>query len=330
LKTIETLFEIASARSGALDSYVPGRVAFVTNGFRNNGVVGYVTPGATDRVFQPPCIVVSAFCEATYHNREIIARGNGGSGLVVLRPLSLMTENEMLYYASQINTSLKWRYSYGRMVTKERLARELVAEPPIDLNALVPRFSTPRESPRKAPDIEVTWGLFKLSTLFDIRSGDYHNAGDLEEGNVPLISCGAESNGIVRFVSVENERIYRNVISIAYNGQPLVAYFHPYAFATKDDIGVCFPRLPFSLCSLFFIVYAINREQWRFSYGRKCFREKLGEQEIRLPVMEMGMIDEHSMTRFVTGASFWDAYSQRIADKSPIELSPFLVLGDNQ
>jgi hypothetical protein len=45
--------------------YEPGDIAYIGNGFSNNGVVGYVTPLKTDRVFNFRAVVVSAFCEVT-------------------------------------------------------------------------------------------------------------------------------------------------------------------------------------------------------------------------------------------------------------------------
>jgi hypothetical protein len=75
---IEELFRPQTARASSFTNYDPGDVAYVTNGFRNNGVLGFAKPVPGDRVFDSLCIVLSAFCEATVQIPPFIARGNGG------------------------------------------------------------------------------------------------------------------------------------------------------------------------------------------------------------------------------------------------------------
>lgn len=96
---------------------------FISNGKLNNGIVGYVTPLESDRVFEEKGICISAFCEATIQNPPFLPRGNGGSGLIVLTPLKPMNEELLTFYAAYINKYCNWMFSYGRMVTMERLKK---------------------------------------------------------------------------------------------------------------------------------------------------------------------------------------------------------------
>lgn len=120
---IETYFEIINAKSHSFDVYDYGDYAFVSNGFINKGIIGYVYPYDDDRVFVEPCISISAFCEAIVQNQPFIARGNGGSGLTILKPKVAMNQGLLMEYASYINECCSWRFCYGRMVTKERLEK---------------------------------------------------------------------------------------------------------------------------------------------------------------------------------------------------------------
>lgn len=120
---IEKVFKLTNAKSKGFDSYDVGDVPFISNGMLNNGIVGYVTPLELDRVFETKGICISAFCEATIQNPPFLPRGNGGSGLIVLTPLKGMTDEMMIYYAAYINMYCNWRFSYGRMVTLERLKK---------------------------------------------------------------------------------------------------------------------------------------------------------------------------------------------------------------
>lgn len=95
------------------------------------------------KVFDFTGIVVSAFAEATVQKGPFIARGNGGSGLIVLEPLEPTSLRDLLWYAAYINESVRWRFSFGRMVTVDRFRQ--VSRPTLTK----PRYPTPMPSSRR-------------------------------------------------------------------------------------------------------------------------------------------------------------------------------------
>ncbi|WP_154114705.1 restriction endonuclease subunit S [Vibrio cincinnatiensis] len=117
---IKNIFDVVNAKSKGFDSYFEGDIAFVSNGYRNKGILGYVTPLDDDKQFPASTITISAFCEAIVQEQKYIARGNGGSGLTVLIPKKDMNLTQLNFYAAYINKYIKWRFSYGRMVTIAR------------------------------------------------------------------------------------------------------------------------------------------------------------------------------------------------------------------
>ena len=123
LCNITEVFDVINAKSSSYESYFDGSYAFVSNGYDNKGIIGYVTPKDGDKVFEENTITISAFCEAIVQDESYIARGNGGSGLTILRPKSEMTKEKLNLYASYINKYIKWRFSYGRMVTIARFKK---------------------------------------------------------------------------------------------------------------------------------------------------------------------------------------------------------------
>lgn len=138
------------------------------------------------------------------------------------------------------------------------------------------------------PD-DVEWRQFKLTDLFRIQSGTYHAKKELDRGNVPLISCGDAEQGLVGFFDVPQESQYKGAVTVAYNGSPLTAKYHPYPFGAKDDVAVLIPRKKGAIAQVtdaleVFAVAAIETMKWRYNYGRKCFKGKMLELEIPLPV----------------------------------------------
>lgn len=142
--------------------------------------------------------------------------------------------------------------------------------------------------------------LKKVKDMFDVKSGDFHAVKELDPGKTPLISCGNSNNGLIGYFDIPDKNIYSNAITVAYNGQPLTAKFHPYKFGAKDDIAILIPKEPLNNTSMLYIASLLNNSRWRYSYGRKCFRDKLRDFELLVPVIisdEEAKLDENAILR---------------------------------
>ena len=312
MPAIEELFQPHSARSASFDQHAPGPVAFITNGFRNNGVVGFVTSAPTDRQFDFTGIALSAFAEATVQTPPFIARGNGGSGLIVLEPRTPMTPDQLGSVAAYINTRVRWRFSWYRQASVERIRRIEIPNPTSLAGRFAPAEILPAPSRTGSVRWEVEFQPFTLDSIYELSPGNYHNTSDLPVGPTPLISCGAAENGITAFVSVPQDRIYRHRMTIAFNGMnTLTANYHPYRFAAKDDVAVCKPRAPLRVTTQLFVQVMLNRERWRYSYYRKCFMDKLRRFEVELPAKGRA-IDEDTMQAVVEATPYWGFLKERL------------------
>lgn len=307
---VEELFDLHPARASGFSSHRRGNVAYVTNGFRDNGVIGFVRPNPKDRVFEFLGIVVSAFCEATIQIPPFIGRGNGGSGLLVLEPRTPMTTEQLGYVAAYINTMVRWRFSWSRVVTAERIRRlEIrVSESHVfDVKHLLPvRANGGIQTGR------TTYKLFKLDSLFSLEAGEYHNTSALSAGDIPLVSCADADNGIVATVRVPKGKQHDHKLTVAFNGMnTLTTKYHPYRFAAKDDVAVCTPKSPLETSTLVFISLMMGRERWRYSYYRKCFLDKLRRQSVLLPAKH-GAVDEHAIEAILSATTYWNALKARL------------------
>lgn len=303
---IEELFTPHTARSSGFSSYKAGNVAFVTNGFRQNGVLGFVKPKAGDKVFKFHGIALSAFCEATVQMPPFVARGNGGSGLIVLEPKQPMTADELGYIAAYINQALRWRFNWYRQASVERVRRLEIPDP----KGAHVEYNVRRLLPQSVAVLKNSWRAtfrpFRLDSIFDLSAGDYHAAAHLPSGDIPLVSCGDRNNGVIAFVNVPENRVYDHKLTIAFNGMnTLTTKYHPYKFAAKDDVAVCSPRTPLLISTEVFIQVMMNRERWRYSYYRKCFLDKLKRFSVLLPAKN-GRIDEATIASVMTGTPYWE------------------------
>lgn len=304
MPTIEALFNLHNARSAAFENHKVGDVAFVTNGLRGSGVLGFVKPMRRDRVFDFVGLAVSAFCEATVQIPPFIARGNGGSGLVVLEPKEPMAAPQIAYVAAWMNTTLRRRFSWYRQASADRIRRLKVPDPKTSAVRFDPKRLLPAISAPSRPKVRLDFRPFCLDDIYELVPGDHHNAGTLPRGEIPLVSCGSADNGIWGRVDVPDDTVYEHKLTIAFNGAVLTAKYHPYRFAAKDDVAVCFPRKALRASSQFFIRVMLDREKWRYSYYRKCYMEKLRKFEIPLPERR-NAIDEDAIEALVASTPYW-------------------------
>jgi hypothetical protein len=303
MKPIEELFVVHRARSHLFSDYSPGSVAYVGNGFGDNAVVGFVEALPKDKVFKFTGIAISAFCEATIQAPPFIACGRAGNGLVVLEPKNEMQLGQLAYVAAYVNSALRWKFSWYWQTTADRVKRLPIPDEipalPFDVLSVLPKATA-----TAPPKEKVTLGSFTLEEIYNLLPGDFHNAADLKPGPIPLVSCGDEDNGVIAHVAV-SDHVYQNKFTIALNGRPLTAKYHPYRFSAKDDVAVCVPKSDLKLTTEMFILAMLNRERWRYSYYRKCYMDKLRRFRIPLPT-KAGAIDEAAIKAMIEATPYWE------------------------
>ncbi|NUQ18027.1 MAG: hypothetical protein HOP95_06175 [Sphingomonas sp.] len=135
LAPLSKMFVMKAGKSAGTKDYTPGPVPFVTSSELNNGVIGYVEPFETDRVFQGPALAISGLGHATVHLSEFLPKGNGGDSLTVLTPKEQMTPMELIACAAAFNVLHGWRFSFGRKCSIGRLQKLEIPEPPKDLRS---------------------------------------------------------------------------------------------------------------------------------------------------------------------------------------------------
>ena len=304
LEVINDAFKVHRAKSALFDWHDSGEVPFVSHGSNFGGVIGYVRPMTQDKVFQFNGITISSFCEASVHVPPFIGDGRSGNGLVVLEPRTELNLKQLAYAASYINIALKWRFSWYKQTTADRLRRlpfnfSNIPETKFSVTESLPSYIVNRRQ-----KVKLEFETFTLDSLFDLAPGEYHSASKLEPGSTPVISCGDENNGIIGFFDIDQSNIHASGMTIAFNGSPLTTKRHPYNFGAKDDVAVCKPKNPFKPSTEFFIQLMLNRERWRYSYYRKCYMDKLKRFKIPLPVRD-SEIDEEGIQVLVETIPYW-------------------------
>jgi len=150
---------------------------------------------------------------------------------------------------------------------------------------------------------------FKLDSIFSqIHIGDFHASSDLNEGKIPLVSCKTEKSperGIEGYYAIPRNKTYKNVVTITCDGiYATTAFFHPYKIAAKDNVLVCIPKKGIKISTILYAVACINMERWRFSYGRKCYLNKLDTLSVPFPVDKENEIDQDKIEKILSSIHF--------------------------
>ena len=145
-----------------------------------------------------------------------------------------------------------------------------------------------------------SWKWFRYDEIFDINSFRGDTLQDLKEGDIPYISTTEDNNGVIGHVDTTSF-CDGNKITVSRNGSVGISFYQPYKFyPSPDDIriftlkdNVLNPYIGLFLCVL------IERERYRYTYGRKFGTKRMKESLIKLPVTPEGTPDWKYMEDFV-------------------------------
>lgn len=128
------------------------------------------------------------------------------------------------------------------------------------------------------------WKWFRYAELFDIRKGKRLTKADMESGTIPYIGATDSNNGITAYISNDLHLHNPYTISVSYNGSIAEAYYQTKPYWATDDVNVLYPKFRINKYIALFLTTLINKEKYRFNYGRKWDKESMMESKIKLPV----------------------------------------------
>ncbi len=106
---------------------------------------------------------------------------------------------------------------------------------------------------------------------------------DANPGSTPYVTTSSKNNGISGYVNVEPD-YPGNVITVSKDGGNADAFVQPYPFCGNEKVMILTPIQKMSIEELLYYTVYINANKPKFSYGRKCSKERVGE--IKVPILE--------------------------------------------
>jgi hypothetical protein len=304
MKKLEEIFDIKNSQSLELINceQIEKGICFVSRTSANNGIVARIKQLDELEPMSPNAITVAlggSVLSSFYQEEPFYTAFH----IACLYPKKDLTKVQMLYYAYVIEQN-KYRYNYGRQANKT-LKTILVP----DINEL-PKYISDisindykfEKEPVLKKKIELNvenWQKIKLKDIFDIFTSSDKNYLESEDGNIPYISSTQFNNGISSFVqadTIEN----KNTITVARNGSVGSAFYHSYNYcASPDDVRILMPKFEMDKYIAIFLCTLIEKEKYRYTYGRKFGTERMRETEIKLPFQKNGSPDWQFISDYI-------------------------------
>jgi hypothetical protein len=139
------------------------------------------------------------------------------------------------------------------------------------------------------------WKCFTIDELFivSLTKGDI-KADRIDDGSTPLVSSGETNNGIVKYITSFGDGIAKifngNTITLDMFGN---AYYQPNDFFAVGHgrVNILIPKFKNNQYISIFLVCLINKEKYRFSYGRSVYSSVAEKIRLKLPIRNNGNPD---------------------------------------
>ncbi len=152
------------------------------------------------------------------------------------------------------------------------------------------------------------WKDFFISELFEIETGKDLIYSGLEEGQYNVVGHGLENNGVVATsVELEDYKLYNHeeALSMAHIGN-FFCTVQTRDFYLGTRTKALLPKFEdFNKLIGMFISTVINKEKYRFAYGR-VGSDKIPNLIIRLPVDNMGKLNIKYMEEYIKSLPYSD------------------------
>jgi hypothetical protein len=134
-----------------------------------------------------------------------------------------------------------------------------------------------------------------LKDIFKIECGTRLTKADREEGGVPLITAGSENEGVAEYISNEEMKRYRNVLTVDMFGN---CFYREYVFCCDDNILVL-SNENLNKRNGLFLSTVINFDVYKFAYGRQYRQKNFRQHKIKLPAITADIPDWQFMEDYM-------------------------------
>lgn len=299
-------------------------INFISRGSTNNGFVAKVSPYDDTEPFSEGLITVTmggSYLLASFVQPSPFYTAQN---IKVLTPKVHMDLSVKLFYCAAIQHN---RFRYHSHSREANSTFDDILVPDItEVPTWVPTYYFDNVKNDRIDDKEISlntsrWNWFRYDEIFEIHKGFYNKKPENHTGNnIPFIGAIDNNNGVSEYYDVQDveeasktgddnnaplsEKIFEgNCITVSNNGSVGYAFYQAKPFTCTHDVNPLYlhskwnqelnPYIALFLCSL------IEKERYRWTYGRKWRPKRMPSSLIKLPVDNTGNPDWQFMEDYI-------------------------------
>ena len=278
-------------------------INFISRTSENNGSVQTVDMYSDIEPFEPWLITVTlgwSYLLASFIQPKQFYTGQN---VKVLKSKFPLTEQEKLFYCTCIEAN-RFRYSsHSREAnsTFNKISVPSLEDIPVNVkkyNLDAKFIKKPLSDQKTTLDIQ-SWKCFNVEDIFDVISSKDDNLVDAEKGDVPYISSSEANNGLHSCIDADPSQ-KENTITVARIGSVGATFYHGYKYlVSSDNVRVFIPKTIITKYSWIFLATLIEKEKYRYAYGRTFSTARMKSTKIKLPINSSGSPDWQWMEEYI-------------------------------
>ena len=305
MEKLSNIFDIVYGNQFDLNKMLvsdDSKINFVSRGATNLGVVAKVDNFNNKEPFPAGCITV-ALGGSVLSSFVQMSEFYTGQNIKVLKPKTKMNFELLVYYALCIEKN-KFRYSsHGREanVTLNDILVPSCDEVPFDHNYNIQNEVDKLKKSKKYYQTSLENLNFKnffIKDIFDVTGTKTTSVKELiklGEGEYPYITTSSKNFGQGGKFDFYTEKGHVLTLESAVNG---VCFYQEKEFSASDHVEKLIPKEKVSKEFLIYVSVLINKQTFRFNYGRKANQDRIKNMVISLPVIN-GEIDYEFIDNFI-------------------------------
>lgn len=311
---IDEVFDLYKGKRLTKADMIDGPLNYIGAISNNNGVRQKID---AIKQFDGNCITVNyngSVGEAFYQDQPFWASDD----VNVLKLKNCELNEKLAMFLITVLRANKYRFGYGRKWTLEKMSESTIQLPVnekdmpdwIYMESYIDSlYSSHIKSKVENKNCKIdtnTWKEFLISDMFDVSVSTDENLQNSNIGTTPYVASSSENNGVTAYIDA-NPSQKKNTLTIARNGSVGSTFYQPTNYcASPDDVRILTPRFEMNVYSALFLKTVIEKEKFRYAYGRKLGTFRIKNIVIKLPVADNGSPDFAYMEQYIKSLPYSD------------------------
>lgn len=301
MKKLCDIFHVGYGNKFDLNKMSVGSINFVGRSEYNNGVTAKVAPFGEKLPYKKGLITV-ALGGSVLSSFLQTENFYTGQNVAVLMPKIDLSQSEKIYYCAVIKSNAYRFTACGReanrflsdlLLPDEGEIPKWVSKTGVELP---PETDSPVISEQTPPIDTGKWKGFMLADWFNMSAGKYISKFDYEYGATPYVSASDNNNGEMCRINLPPQFMGN---SLTIGKVAVTTFYQPSDFCATSDVTILRPLFSFNKYIGLFLATLINKEKFKWCYGRQIRLNDCKKLIIKLPVKNDGLPDWDFMENYI-------------------------------